>query len=196
MSAKKTLGDLEKEIPNLLQCPLKASATNLVFGRGNPNARIFIIGEAPGKKEDEQGLPFVGSAGKKLNILLQNIELSLDDVYIANILKYRPPKNRNPTIDEITRHTPYLLEQIRIIKPNIILPLGNFATKFVLSEFTVSNMKNILGISQIHGQAFTVTIDSRDITVIPLYHPAALLYKPSLQEEMNKDLLQVKKNLK
>lgn len=127
------LKKLEQEISKKLNCELKKDA-NLVFGKGNPDAKIMFIGEAPGKKEDEKKEPFVGRAGTELNKCLEHINLTLNDVYIANILKYRPPKNRNPTKQEIIIHAPYLIKQIEIIQPKIICPLGNFATKFVLAN--------------------------------------------------------------
>src|SRR3989344_3568304 len=126
MTKETALNEIRKKILSDMTCPLKDAATNLVFGKGNPNAPILFIGEAPGEQEDKQGLPFVGAAGKQLDRLLHTIGLTLDDVYIANILKYRPPNNRNPTVDEIRRHTPYLIDQIKIINPRIIATLGNF----------------------------------------------------------------------
>ena len=187
MSKEESLESLKNEILRDLVCPLKAEATNLVFGRGSVHSEIFVIGEAPGKKEDESGIPFVGSAGKNLARFLEKSKRGIDDVYIANILKYRPPKNRNPTIAEIESHTPYLVRQISIIKPKIIISLGNFATKFVLSGFDVSQMKKIQGISEIHGQVFRIIISDREYIVVPMYHPAAVLYKRSLQEVVEKD---------
>ena len=170
-----------------LVCPLKDAATNLVFGKGNPHAKILFVGEAPGEKEDLQGIPFVGRAGKELDKLLQSIGLSLDDVYIANILKYRPPNNRDPTIEEIERHTPYLIEQINVIEPTIIATLGNYATKFVLAGFEVSKMRSIAGVGVLHGKPQMLTIRDKTYTVVPIYHPAAMLYKPPLREVLTQD---------
>src|SRR3989338_9626366 len=146
-----TLEELEQETKKA-ELPLKNGAKNLVFGKGNPKANILFIGEAPGAKEDELGVPFVGQAGKELDKLLGLIGLSLEDVYIANILKYRPPENRNPNMDEIEAHTPFLIKQIKIIKPKIICTLGNFSTKFVLAGFRSEGMNKIEGISNLHGQ--------------------------------------------
>jgi uracil-DNA glycosylase len=174
-----------------MKCPLKDAAKNLVFGKGNPDASILFIGEAPGAKEDELGIPFVGSAGKELDKLLRSIKLTLDDVYIANILKYRPPDNRDPSIDEIYRHTPYLIEQIKIIKPQIICTLGNYSTKFVLASFNIPQMKNISGITQLHGKVNPITIDGMEFKVIPLYHPAAMLYNPNLRPILEQDFLEM-----
>lgn len=183
------LNCLRERILSEMDCPLKASAHNLVFGKGNPDASIIFIGEAPGEQEDLQGVPFVGAAGKQLDRLLALINLSLDDVYIANILKYRPPGNRDPAVDEIQRHTPYLVEQIKIIKPCIIATLGNYSTKFVLADFKVEEMKKIGGISFLHGKHIKKSIDGFEFFVVPLYHPAAMLYKPSLRIELEKDFL-------
>lgn len=172
--------------------PLKDTATNLVFGKGNPHAEIMFIGEAPGEQEDLQGLPFVGKAGKELDKLLHLIELSLDDVYIANILKYRPPKNRDPNPEEIRTHTPYLIEQIMIIKPKVLITLGNYATKFVLADFNPDAMKSISGIVQLHGIPVEKTIDGVPCIVYPLYHPAAVIYRREWYKDLENDFLKLK----
>ena len=187
MDKKEALKGIANRIEAEMVCPLKDAATNLVFGKGNPEAPILFIGEAPGAKEDLQGLPFVGSAGKNLDKFLRSISLTLDDVYIANILKYRPPKNRDPTSEEIVRHTPYLVEQIKTIQPKLIATLGNFATKFVLAHFDPSGMKKIPGVSQLHGDKKELEIDGMSFTVFPLYHPAACIYRPQLREVLNED---------
>jgi len=127
------LEKVKQDIVDNLKCELKDNSTSIVFGKGSEDAQVLFIGEAPGAKEDLQGVPFVGRAGKQLDKLLNKISLSIDDVYIANILKYRPPKNRDPKINEIISHTPYLIEQIKIIKPEIIATLGNFSSKFILA---------------------------------------------------------------
>ena len=171
-----------------IDLPLKNTATNIVFGKGNPNAKILFIGEAPGKKEDLEGLPFVGSAGKELDKLLHSINLTIEDVYIANILKYRPPENRNPSIEEINGHTPFLVEQIQIIKPYVICTLGNYSTKFVLAGFNPENMKKIDGISKLHGKPIAITIKNSKFIVVPLYHPAAMLYNPKLRPILSSDI--------
>ena len=192
MPRENELEKVRQKILNELECPLKKSATNLVFGKGNVNASVFIIGEAPGKNEDLQGIPFVGKAGKNLDAYLGLADLTLEKVYIANILKYRPPENRNPTDAEIALHTPYLLEQIRIISPTVLLPLGNFATKFVLGRFSVLGMKKIEGISTLHGQKFEVEFEGRKIIVYPMYHPAAAIYNRKLIEELKADFCRLK----
>lgn len=190
-SKKEQLQKIEQEIKQNLKCDLKNASTNLVFGKGNPNAKILFIGEAPGKKEDLEGQPFVGSAGKKLDELLKQINLTINDVYIANILKYRPPQNRNPQIKEIKTHTPYLLQQIQIIKPKIICTLGNYSTKFALAGFKTEGMNKIPKITEIHGKPQTMN----KLKIMPLYHPAAMLYNPKLKETMQKDFKKLKKIL-
>lgn len=186
------LARIKQGIENDMVCPLKDAATNIVFGKGNPDAQLFFIGEAPGEKEDLQGVPFVGAAGRELDKMLKLIGLGLSDVYIANVLKYRPPKNRDPTMDEIRRHTPYLVEQILAIKPRVIITLGNFATKFVLSEFNPDAMKNVSGISKLHGQHIPLVVDGFSCVVMPIYHPAAMLYRPQLRIAMKEDFLSLK----
>ena len=195
MSKLEDLEAVKSKILTEMKCPLKDAAKNLVFGKGNPDANIMFIGEAPGAQEDEQGIPFVGSAGKELDKLLRSINLTLDDVYIANILKYRPPENRDPTVDEIYRHTPYLIEQIKIIKPKIICTLGNYSTKFVLAQFNIPNMKKIDGITKLHGKVNNILIDEMNFMVIPLYHPASMLYNPNLRPILGKDFLEMEKVL-
>jgi DNA polymerase len=184
MSKQDKLDALQSQIETELVCPLKDAATHVVFGKGNPNAQILFIGEAPGEQEDLQGIPFVGRAGKELDKLLRIIGLTLEDVYIANILKYRPPKNRDPTKEEMIAHTPYLVRQIEIIQPKVLVPLGNFATKFVLNNFSPIGMTKIEGISKLHGKSAQVGA----FQVFPLYHPAAMLYNPKLREILATDM--------
>ena len=186
MDKKEKLKAIEEEILSS-DLPLKDTATNLVFGKGSENAQILFIGEAPGEKEDLEGIPFVGRAGQELNNLLESIGLNLDEVYIANILKYRPPKNRDPNPEEIRIHTPFLIKQIKTINPKIIATLGNYATKFVLAGFDEQRMKKVDGISKLHGKEQEVTINDAIVKVIPLYHPAAMLYKPALRKELEAD---------
>jgi uracil-DNA glycosylase family 4 len=169
--------------------------TTLVYGKGNADSSVFIIGEAPGSKEDKTGIPFVGAAGKRLDGLLELAGVTIDDYYLANILKYRPTKNRDPKPDEIALHTPYLLKQIEIIKPKIIVTLGNFATKFVLSGFDVSQMKKIVGVSELHGVVKEISVEGEVFTVLPLYHPAAMIYRQKLRGEMEDDMAVLKKFL-
>ena len=175
--------------------PLKEGATNLVFGKGSPDAEIMFVGEAAGRNEDLQGLPFVGAAGKNLDWMLKNVGLSLDNVYIANILKYRPPMNRDPLPDEIRAHTPWLIEQIKEIKPKVICSLGNYATKFFLSGGNVDLMEKELGITQIHGKVKFIEFHGLKIKLIPLFHPAAIIYQRDLLPLWEKDMEIVKKEI-
>lgn len=187
---------MKKLKEEILNSNLLLSENNLVFGKGNEDADIFFIGEAPGKKEDELGVPFVGAAGRELDKLLNSIDLKIDDVYIANILKYRPPNNRDPKLAEIENHTPFLIEQIKIVNPKVICTLGNFATKFVLSGFDVGSMKSVEGISLIHGTLNKVSLFDREFLVVPLYHPAAMLYNPRLRSVLEDDFKKLKDIIK
>src|SRR5262249_839002 len=144
---------------------------------GSCNPKVFFIGEAPGANEDKQGLPFVGAAGKHLDSLLESIGLTRKDVYITSILKYRPPQNRQPSMEEIKAHTPFLMDQIRIIRPGLIATLGNFSTRFILSGLKIEGMAKVPGIMQIHGKFKKIQFDNIALTVLPLFHPAAILYK-------------------
>ena len=174
---------------------LYKNCTNIVIGKGNLKASILFVGEAPGKNEDEQGLPFVGRAGKNLDELLAKVGLSLDDIYIANILKCRPPENRNPLPEEIRAHTPWLIEQIRQMKPKVVCSLGNYATKFFLSEGDVDTMDQQPGITTLHGKVRYVNIGGIKVKLIPLFHPAAIIYKRDLIPLWEKDMEIVKKEI-
>jgi DNA polymerase len=176
--------------------PIFKNCTNIVVGKGNPNANILFVGEAPGKNEDEQGIPFCGAAGKNLDKLLKKIGLSNEDIYIANILKCRPPQNRDPTPEEIKAHTPWLLKQIKEMKPKIICSLGNYATKFFLAKTNVEEMEKQPGITQVHGKVQEIKINGIKIKLIPLFHPAAIIYRRHLEPEWLKDMEIVKKYCK
>ncbi len=168
---------------------------NIVVGKGNLKADILFVGEAPGKNEDEQGLPFVGAAGKNLDKLLNEVGLSLNDIYITNILKCRPPENREPLPDEIKAHTPWLLKQIKEMKPKVICSLGNHATKFFLSGGEVDKMDEQPGITKLHGKVRMIEIGGMKIKLIPLFHPAAIIYKQALKGEWEKDMEIVKREV-
>lgn len=185
----------EKAIALAKQTEICKNCKNLVIGKGNEKADILFVGEAPGRNEDEQGLPFVGAAGKNLDNLLKKSNLSLDDVYVANILKCRPPENRNPSPEEIKAHTPWLLEQIKEINPKIICSLGNYATKFFLSEGNIDEMKNKEGITKVHGKVQFVEINGFKVKLIPLFHPAAIIYRRELIKDWEADLEIVKREI-
>ncbi|MFH0808253.1 MAG: uracil-DNA glycosylase [archaeon] len=169
---------------------------NIVVGKGNVDADILFVGEAPGRKEDELGEPFVGAAGKNLDKLLASVGLSLDDIYVANILKCRPPENRNPTVEEIVAHTPWLLKQIREIRPRVVCSLGNYATKFFMAEGKVEEMKKMSGISEVHGVVRDIEIGGLKFRLIPLFHPAAIIYnRTKLTPLWEEDMEVVKKEV-
>ena len=194
MDKVQALKDIEEECRRA-NLPLKVGATNLVFGKGNPNAEIMFVGEAAGKNEDLQGLPFVGAAGKNLDKLLEKVGLSLNDVYIANILKYRPPENREPSPEEIKAHTPWLCKQISEIKPKVICSLGNYATKFFLAGGEVDKMKEQEGITKLHGKVRMIDFCGLKIKLIPLFHPAAIIYNQKLKVEWESDMEVVKREI-
>lgn len=177
------------------QTEICKNCKNIVVGKGNSKADILFVGEAPGKNEDEQGVPFVGMAGKNLDKLLEQVGLSLDDVYITNILKCRPPENRDPLPEEIESHTPWLLKQIKEIQPKVVCSLGNYATKFFLAEANLEKMKTQPGITQVHGKVKQIKIQNQKIKLIPLFHPAAIIYNQSLKSEWFKDIEIVKTEL-
>jgi DNA polymerase len=165
-AASTTLTELNEQICTCMQCPLGHTRTNFVFGSGNPNADIMIVGEAPGADEDEQGLPFVGRAGQLLTKILEAISLPREEVYICNILKCRPPNNRKPLVGETDQCEPYLWKQIEIVQPKLILALGLTAANTLLKN--KESMTNLRG--KIH--------DYHGIRTLVTYHPAALLRNP------------------
>ena len=166
------------------RCPqLAASRTQVVFGAGNADADILFIGEAPGRSEDEQGVPFVGAAGKLLADLLGEIGIAREDVFIANVLKCRPPDNRNPEPAEIERCSPWLWRQIELIEPIVVVTLGNFATKLLRGDPT--------GISRLHGTVEERVLGTRRVRLMPSYHPAAALYQRSNRELIAADFAQI-----
>jgi DNA polymerase len=163
------------EAAKVKRTELFRDCTNIVVGDGNLNADILFVGEAPGRNEDLTGVPFCGAAGKNLDKLLDSVGLRREDIYIANILKCRPPANRDPLPEEIVAHTPWLLKQIREIKPNVVCSLGNYATKFFLAGGDVGKMKKMPGITQVHGKVCDIKIDGVSFRLIPLFHPAAII---------------------
>ncbi len=168
---------------------------NIVVGKGNLKAKILFCGEAPGANEDEQGLPFVGAAGKNLDALLAKVGLSLQDIYVTNILKCRPPENRNPLPEEIKLHTPWLVAQIKEMKPEVVCSLGNYATKFFLAKGNVDDMENQEGITKLHGKVKLMEFDGLKIKLIPLFHPAAIIYNRNLLPLWEQDIGIVKQEL-
>jgi uracil-DNA glycosylase family 4 len=161
------------------KCPLSATRTRVVFGAGNADADLMFVGEAPGAEEDRQGLPFVGRAGGLLTQLLEEIGMSRDDVFICNVLKCRPPGNRDPQPLEIESCEPYLAEQVRLIEPRVVCTLGNFATKLLTGSRT--------GISKVRGAPQVHSLGGRTVFVMPLFHPAAALRTPSVEDTLRGD---------
>lgn len=156
--------------------------TNYVPGTGSPNAKIVFVGEAPGRDEDLQGEPFVGAAGKLLNEMLSKIGLSRRDVYICNVIKCRPPDNREPSEEEILACGDYLRRQLDVIKPNLIVCLGRVAAKFVFEDFGLE----FTSISKVKGKVFEVERWDKKVKIYPIYHPAAILYRQQLREDYEK----------
>ncbi len=177
------LEQLKEEASGCTRCRLAETRTQVVFGVGNPDADLMFVGEAPGFHEDKQGFPFVGQAGKLLDKLLAGIGLSRADVYIANVLKCRPPGNRDPMPDEKETCEPYLFRQIALIEPKLIATLGNHATKQLTGKD--------IGITRIHGQEQEVTLGGRRLALYPLYHPAAALYTPRMLEVLEEDFRRI-----
>ena len=161
-------------------CPLKATRTKLVFGAGNADAEVMFVGEAPGAEEDRTGLPFVGRAGQLLNELLQEIGLDREQVFVANVLKCRPPGNRDPLPHEIEECTPHLIDQIRMIQPKVICTLGNFATKLLSGQ--------PIGITRCCGRPQYREIAGLQVVLYPLFHPAAALRTPATKERLREDM--------
>ncbi|HET7119680.1 MAG TPA: uracil-DNA glycosylase [Solirubrobacterales bacterium] len=170
---------LFKEVQDCTRCPLYETRTKAVFGAGNADADLMFVGEAPGAEEDRQGLPFVGRAGQLLNQMLEEIGLSRDDVFIANVLKSRPPGNRDPQPSEIEACEPYLFEQIRLIEPRVVCTLGNFATKLLTGSPT--------GITRVRGTPQIRQLGGREVFLLPLFHPAAALRTPAVKETLRGD---------
>jgi DNA polymerase len=179
LSSPGELAAFASEVSACTRCRLSQGRTQVVFGSGSPNADLMFVGEAPGFHEDKQGLPFVGQAGKLLEKLLAGIGLERRDVYICNVLKCRPPGNRDPMPDEIEACESHLFRQIELIRPTVVATLGNFATKLLSGR--------PLGITRVHGQEQSTTIAGRSLLLYPLYHPAAALYTPAMLKVLESD---------
>lgn len=187
---------IKEAVLGLINSPLydyRVREKNLpVIGEGSHEARVMMIGEAPGKNEAKTGRPFCGSAGKILDELLTSINLPRAEVYITNIVKDRPPRNRDPLPEEINCYGPFLDQQIEIIEPAIIATLGRFSMTYILTKF---NLDNTVTISEAHGQMFEVTASYGPIKIIPLYHPAAAIYNQQLKTTLLADMQTLKKYL-
>ena len=174
------LRDAAAEAAVCVRCPLAEGRTQVVFGDGDPDADLVLVGEAPGFHEDRDGRPFAGRARELLERLLGSVGLSLDDAYLATVLKCRPPGNRDPLPAEIASCEPYLYRQLELIRPSVVAPLGSFATALLSGR--------ALGITRVHGQEQPVTLGGRTVTLYPLYHPAAALYTPTMLDVLRRDV--------
>jgi uracil-DNA glycosylase len=180
---REELVQLYREVQECRRCPLYATRTQAVFGAGNADADLMFVGEAPGFHEDQQGIPFVGAAGKLLDKLLEEIGLQRGDVFIANVLKSRPPGNRDPQLEEIEACKPYLTKQIELIEPRVICTLGNFSTKLLTRRND--------GITRVHGRPQDHVIAGLPIRLYPIYHPAAGLRSTAMLETLREDFKQL-----
>ncbi len=176
----RSISGLEVKINKCEKCSLGKTRKNFVYGTGNPNADVMVIGEAPGADEDEQGLPFVGRAGKLLTDILKAINFSREEIFICNILKCRPPENRNPNPEEILKCEPYLIKQIELIKPKLILCVGTFAGQ------TMLRVKEPLG--KMRGKFYNIKFGNTEVKVMVTYHPAALLRNPNWKKPTWEDV--------
>jgi DNA polymerase len=176
---REALVALYEEVRVCTRCPLHETRTRAVFGAGNADAGLLFVGEAPGAEEDRRGLPFVGRAGQLLDQMLESIGMSRDDVFIANVLKSRPPGNRDPQPAEIEACRPYLFEQIRLIEPRVVCTLGNFATKLLTGSPT--------GITRVRGTPQVHELGGHAVFLLPLFHPAAGLRTPAVKETLRAD---------
>jgi len=162
------------------RCALHADRTQVVFGEGNPGATLALVGEAPGFHEDREGTPFAGRARDLLERLLGGIGMGLDEVYLATVLKCRPPGNRDPSPEETAACEPYLYRQLELVQPRVVATLGSFATALLSGR--------ALPITRVHGQEQAVTLGGRRVTLYPLYHPAAALYTPTMLDVLERDI--------
>ncbi len=191
MSKQKLLDAVAAEVIVCTKCPLSKTRKNAVPGEGNPETKIMLIGEAPGYSEDAKAKPFVGAAGKFLETLLSEIGFSRSEVFIGNVLKCRPPKNREPMPNEIQTCTPYLDRQIKIIQPKIIVTLGNYSTAYIFSKAELP----FNSITQAHGKFYEATVLGINVTVFPTFHPAAALYSAKYKEQITTDFKKLKQEL-
>lgn len=184
---QKALDKLKEKMSRDEALPLRKGATNLVFGEGNSDAKVVFIGEGPGYWEDQKGRPFVGNAGAFLNQLLHSIKLPREDVFITNVVNYRPPGNRDPLPEEIAAFSPYIDKMIEIIKPKVIVTLGRFS----MAKFLPG-----VKISDVHGKLHTVVWKGREITIVPMYHPAAGLRNGEIKRRTVEDFQKLPEILK
>jgi len=184
MPKKELMEAIADEVKACQKCGLWETRLNAVPGEGSLDASVLFVGEAPGYWEDVKGRPFVGAAGKFLDTLLAEINLSRSTVYITNVVKCRPPENRVPSPVEVKTCTPYLNRQIKIIQPDIIVTLGRHATSYVLSE---AGLKEVVGITKLRGKVYSVKIFGLPVSVLPMFHPAAVLHNPKYKDPLERD---------
>lgn len=177
------LHDYAAETAGCTRCPLAETRAHVVFGGGNPDAEVMLVGEAPGFHEDQSGAPFVGQAGLLLESLLVGIGLERSDVYLTNVLKCRPPQNRDPLTEEIDSCEPHLFRELELVQPKLIATLGNFATKLLSRQSH--------GITRVHGQPQDVSIGGSRFILYPLFHPAAALYTPAMLRMLEEDFARI-----
>lgn len=187
MDKKEELKKLKQEMEADKTLPLRTRETRLVFGEGNPDSLIYCLGEAPGYFENQQGRPFVGQAGKLLDKLIESIGLKRENIYISNIVRFRPPENRDPAPEEIMAFQPYVDREIEIIKPRVIVTLGRFS----MNKFMPG-----VKISQVHGSPRTIEWHGRTVIVIPMYHPAAALRAGQIMQQLKEDFRLIPEVLK
>jgi uracil-DNA glycosylase len=189
------LREIRDEVRNLVASPLYAYRTennyHAVLGEGNHQASIMFVGEAPGKNEALTGRPFCGAAGKILDELLSSVDIKREDVYITNIVKDRPPDNRDPLPEEIELYAPFLLRQIEIIKPKVLIGLGRFSSIYIMEKFGLA--EKVRTISKMHGMSFVTEAPFGLLTIVPFYHPAAAIYSTATKDELKKDFQLLKK---
>lgn len=188
----KLLDKIRIEVEKCQRCSLYKTRKNVVFGAGPANAKLTIISEAPGYWEDQKGVPFVGAAGKLLNELLRMVGLERNKIYICNVLKCRPPGNRDPRPDEVEACSPFLDRQIRIIKPRLIVTLGRHSASYILPK--IGHPFRSMGV--VHGKIFRGELFNKAVTVIPTYHPAAALYNPKYKDAIEEDFRVIRRELK
>jgi len=191
MPKQELLDAVAKEVIACTKCPLSKTRKKPVPGEGNPDTKIMLIGEAPGYWEDVKGKPFVGVAGRFLDVLLCKIGFSREGVFVCNILKCRPPRNREPKPKEIQTCTHYLDRQIKIIQPKLIVTLGNHSTAYLFSKASLP----FSGITQVRGKCYETTIYRRRIIVFPTFHPAAALYSTRYKKELLRDFTLLKSEI-
>ena len=186
-SKKGAMDKVTQEIFDCDRCGLAEDCTNKVIGEGNIDSNLVLVGEAPGKKEDETGVPFVGTAGALLNELLETANLDRDNIFITNILKCRPPGNRKPYVREINACLSHLIDQLNIIKPRVIATMGNVATKVFFDKYDIEKHN----MNEVHGKTYKTDTMWGKSTLIPVYHPAAAVYNRNLKPELVKDMKKI-----